>query len=91
MSFFNTSTALGGMLYNISEYVLGEPQLLGVWMLVLFLGFAAAFKIDFNITIIILVPLVVAGIATGTIYNSIGVLILITVALILGRNFLLTR
>lgn len=83
----NTSSVLGSMISNIAQYVLGDYQLLGVWLLLLFFGIATSFNIDFNLTLLLLIPLTVVCLIFGLIYPIMGGIVILFVGIILAHNF----
>jgi len=91
MVLFNTSHVGGFIMENVSQHILGDYAILGVWLLVLFIGFAMAFRIDFNLALMISVPFVIGFMAFGLMSKVIGGIILVIVSFILGANFLFNR
>ena len=85
------NSAAGVIISGVAQYILGDYKLVGVWVLLLFIGFALAFGLDFNLSLVLMIPLIVVFMATGLLYSVIGGVLLVIIAFILGNNFLFNK
>ena len=87
----NASSVWGGILSSIAQYILGNYELLGVWLIILFIGLAFAFNLNFNLTLVLIIPIVVVAMATGMLYGVVGGVMILFVGFILGANFFFNK
>ena len=87
----NTSSDVGGIINLIGEFILGDVTLIGVWLVVLLIGFGLALDLDFTLVLVFIIPLVIVCLAFGLIVPIIGGTILIFDAFILAANFIFRR
>lgn len=87
----NASTDIGGIINVIGQYILGDVSLIGIWLVVIFVGLGMAFDIDFTMILIFLIPLVLVCLTFGLIVPVIGGIILLFDAFILSLNFIFRR
>ena len=87
MVLLNASSDIGFLLFNIGSYVLGDNQLLGVWVLLVLFGLGAMLDIDLSLLFLLCIPISVILIATGFIYGFVGGLFIFVSALVLAKNF----
>jgi len=88
MVFLNPSSDIGFLVHTIGSYVFGDPQLVGVWLIVVLFGLIAVLNIDLSMAFLLCIPLTVVLIATGFIYGFVGGLFILVSAAVLAKNFI---
>lgn len=91
MALFNGSTVFGLILQNTGQYILGDFTMLGIWVLLVLIGVGVAFKLDFGLTLVLSLPVVIGFMAMGLIEPLVGGIIILLVAFMLGGYFLFNR
>ena len=87
----NTSSDLGGIINLIGEFVLGDVQMLGVWLLIVLLGLGLSFRIDFTLVLVFLIPVTIVLWTFGLVYPVIAGMFLLFDGFILAANFIFNR
>lgn len=79
--------AINIILAYLGQYVFGSNLIVGFWLLLLFFGVLSAFRIEFTIGIVLLMPMTIVLMAYGMVIPLAGGLLLFVSGIILAGHF----
>lgn len=91
MALINSSQVIGTVVYNLTQYVIGNAYLSGLWFALIGLGLLSLLRIEFSIGVVALIPLTIGLIGSGFITPVAGGVIILFAAIVAGWNFLRSR